>query len=234
MSSIWVFAALRWECQVVLRLMAAPARDDVFPGARTGRIGPHDITLLKTGTGPIQAGQLAERAFQACGVSLPSKPDAALVVGLCGGLVPRLREGQVAIYRHVLSAEAGREPVQTSPNLVSALTNGLTSAGIEAAITVGVTVDHFVTDPRERQQLSSRGCDVVDMESHALVSVFTRNGVPSAVIRVVSDDCRRPMPKRSKAFLTEPLRTAGLLRSAFHALQVLRRTLEVTFSMSDL
>jgi 4-hydroxy-3-methylbut-2-enyl diphosphate reductase len=173
-----------------LRLEALVVRA-ALPGAR----------LVRTGMGPRRAGAAAARW-------VAGQPAALAVAGVCGGLDPRLRPGDVVVASEV----RGPDGVLVCPSgrpLVAALAG----RGLRAHLGPLVSVDHAVRGG-ERARLHAEGAIAADMESAFLAAaagLTASHGPPLAVLRVVSDT-----PGRELARL-------GIVADALRALRALRR-----------
>ncbi|MEJ2082326.1 MAG: hypothetical protein P8Y94_09155 [Acidobacteriota bacterium] len=101
MSLVYVFAASPMEGKPVEKLAMPPD-----PGS-PGRCGPNQVMLAVTGMGPKNAEKKAE-AFLGLvpGESAAARPDAVLVVGLCGGLTESLQEGRFVTYSECRSTKS--------------------------------------------------------------------------------------------------------------------------------
>jgi nucleoside phosphorylase len=130
------------------------------------------LETLRTGMGP-------ERARIAAARALAHRSDAVAVAGLCAGIDPALRPGDVLCASELLGEDGTRTPVPGSSLLVAALrrrglrvhTGPLASAG-------------RILGPAERARRAD-GARAVDMESAWLAA--GAGGRPFAVARVVAD-----------------------------------------------
>ena len=103
MSLLYIFAASGFEARPVERIAEASN-----PGSPL-RCGPNDVVLIVCGMGPQNARSKAEKVFA------DGKPDAALVIGLCGGLKTSLPEGTIVSYTDCLSTD----PASPTPHVLS-------------------------------------------------------------------------------------------------------------------
>jgi 4-hydroxy-3-methylbut-2-enyl diphosphate reductase len=176
-------------------VVAAPLRVEALalrgklPGAR----------LVRTGMGP-------RRATAAAATLAPPGGDWALAVaGVCAGLDPRLRPGDVVVASEV------RGPGGTvrchRPGL---LVDALDRRGLRAHLGPLLCVDHLVQG-EERARLLATGAIAADMESAFLAAALAGGG-RLAVLRVVLD-----APARE-------LKRPGLAAATARALRVLRRS----------
>jgi len=132
----------------------------------------HDVVNLTAAAGlKITVGQLKERrvAVVTTGVGREAavrgtqmtiaghRPQLILAAGLCGGLAPDLRRGEVVIGQSVTRASGGSlTPIRTQGLLT---TDGLRQVRV-------VTADSVVETPEGKRQLrAATDGDVVDMES---------------------------------------------------------------------
>jgi 4-hydroxy-3-methylbut-2-enyl diphosphate reductase len=152
-----------------LRLEAAVLRS-ALPGAR----------VVRTGMGPQLAGAAAGRW-------LSGSPAALAVAGLCAGLDPRLRPGDVVVASEV----RGPAGVVGCPS-AGALQAVLARRGLRAHLGPLQSVDHLVRGG-ERARLHAAGAVAADMESAFLMAAAGlaghggADGTPLAVLRVVVD-----------------------------------------------
>jgi hypothetical protein len=130
---------------------------------------------------------------------LGAKPDAVLVIGLCGGLSESLREQQIVAYTECLSTGPNKAPpLQCSPALTDGIVRRLQEQGIAVDRVISITSPRIATTKADRLALAKSGAAAVDMESYPIVSASTRAGVPVVILRVVSDSliqrCRTSIP----------------------------------------
>jgi 4-hydroxy-3-methylbut-2-enyl diphosphate reductase len=130
-------------------------------------------TILRSGMGP-------ERARIAAARGLAVDSTAVAVVGLCGGVAPELRAGDV-----VCATELRREggmPISVPGSAL--LAAALRRRGLRVHVGPLRSIDH-IAGPAERRALRNEGVLAVDMESAWLAEAA--NGRPFAVVRVVID-----------------------------------------------
>jgi len=216
---------------------------------RAGQAGSNNVVLFTTGMGPRRARSVAEAAFGLATSDPPSgrlpgdgKPEAAIVIGLCGGLLPSLPEGAIISYTDCLSTESDRLPLSCSPSLVDQQVTLLNSKGVRCERAVGITSPRVGTPIGEKHALAKMGATVVDMESYEIIAAATSAGVPITVLRVVSDPSDQLMPDFNQALkpdgdfdgwkalriaLRSPLLTARLIAANRRAMQKLTPALEI-------
>jgi Phosphorylase superfamily len=109
MPLVYVFAASKMEAQPVLVLAARDGASSEGSGALIIEHGGDRFAVIITGMGTRNAEAKAEAALSlgATGPdgsqALAGKPDAVLVIGLCGGLTESLREQHIVAYTECLS-----------------------------------------------------------------------------------------------------------------------------------
>lgn len=164
--------------------------------ARAIRKGAPGVRVLRTGVGPARS----RRATS----SLREDPAELLaVVGLCGGVDPKLAVGDVVVASALRRPGAPPLPVEAE-----GICRALAMQGIRAHLGSVFSVDHVVRGP-EREALFAEGAVAVDMESAWLAEAA--NGRPFGVVRVVLD---------APAAEIHPL---SILRNGWRALASLRR-----------
>lgn len=96
--------------------------------------------------------------------------QSVLMMGLCGGLVPKLKLGDVVLYDEGLAS--------TSYLCDRDLTAQL-QALLHMPIVRGVTSDRVISTTRDKQQLANHSsADVVDMESAAALEILNESAFP--------------------------------------------------------
>jgi hypothetical protein len=136
MPLVYVFAASKMEAQPVLVLAA---RNGTSGQGSTVAIIPHGdgrLAVIITGMGTKNTEAKADAALgpTAPGVRggplLAEKPDAVLVIGLCGGLTESLREQHIVAYTKCLSTGPNKAPpLQCSPVLIDGIVRRLQQQG---------------------------------------------------------------------------------------------------------
>src|SRR2546426_7818590 len=101
MSLLYIFAASGMEAQPVRRIAT------VSNGSSLLRCGVNEVALIAGAMGPKNARSKADAELGGTlGASAGRKPDAVLVIGLCGGLNPSLPEQRIVTYTECLSTLA--------------------------------------------------------------------------------------------------------------------------------
>ena len=237
MSVLYIFAASPMEGEPIRKLAA---------GADSGspaRCGANDVVFIVSGMGPGNARTKAEAALGVrTAPASPVKPDAVLVIGLCGGLTESLPEGRVVAYTSCKSTEAMKPVLPCSQRAVDSVVTLLASSGIACDRAVGITSSRIATNRQERLALAESGAGVVDMESYSILEAAAGARIPVAVLRVVADSLDRVLPNLNRALddaggldgrkalrvaLGSPVRTAKLLAANKRAMQRLTKALEI-------
>lgn len=217
-----------------------------------GLFGGRRITILQSGMGAVGfAERLAKRLMN-------NRYDALVIVGLAGGLVPRLRVGEAVLYNHCYDARAidfsrGERPDRVEvaaaacdEALSGFLYGALTRSGLSFIRAPGITVGRIVTDAKEKLALGVRyGAAAVDMETYQALDACARLGLPAAALRVISDEAGRDIPDFNRvynadgrincwrtfaAMAARPSAALRLLLTVRPALQSLRVNLQAVMS----
>lgn len=198
MSLVYVFASSKMEAKPVLALApkntAAPKGRPVIVEA-----GGNRFAVIVTGMGVGNARIKAEAAL-GTDREAPTdrKPDAILVIGLCGGLTEEMREGRIVAYTECLSADKS-PPLRCSPTLTDAITETLQKHRTACDRVTGITSPRIASNRSEKLALARLGASVVDMETYQILSAAARAGVPAAVLRVVADPLDTDLPDFNSA-----------------------------------
>ncbi len=212
-----------------------------------GVIGNRAVTVLQCGMGARGfADWLADHLKT-------NSYDTLMVVGLAGGLDPRLKARDAVVYDCCLNArEPNEQPTPTGSaiqpshrqaELVRTLLDALRGAAINTFYGSGITVSQVVVNAQDKLWLGQQHQALaVDMESFGVLQIAAEQGVPAAVIRVISDEAEHDLPdfnsaadfdgevnprRMAAAMLQRPVASARFLRSLKPVLAALRNVLEV-------
>jgi nucleoside phosphorylase len=201
MPLVYVFAASKMEAQPVLVLAAQNSSSGQGSNALIVERGDERFAVIITGMGTRNAEAKAGTALGLAGSDgdggspLGGKPDAVLVIGLCGGLTQSLREQRIVAYTECLSTGPNKAPpLQCSPSLTDGIVRRLQNRGITVDRVIGITSPRIATTKADRLALAKSAAAAVDMESYPIVSAAARAGVPAVVLRIVSDSLDTEMP----------------------------------------
>ena len=112
--------------------------------------------------------------------------------GVCGGLDPRLRPGDLILGAEVVSAE-GR--INTDEAVTSSLAQRLIDAGARVAVERVAGVSSPVSTARAKAELRlATGAAAVDMESLIAGRFALERRAPFAILRAVADPADRDLP----------------------------------------
>ncbi len=118
------------------------------------------------------------------------RPALVVSFGLCGGLDPALRSGDVVIG----TAIAGEDGF-CDPAIAETLRSRLIEAGERAGVGALAVVDAPIVAIAEKARLrGATGAAAVDVESAIAAEFAAARGSPFAILRVVSDPADRDLP----------------------------------------
>jgi len=156
-------------------------------------------------------------------------PDCRGIVsfGVCGGLAPDLKPGDVVVASAILS---GQGRIATDGPWSRRLLDRLPAPA--HGLLLGVPAP--VADPALKRTLHEEtGAIAVDMESHVVADVAAACGLPMVAIRVVTDPAQRTIPHAAlaamgqngsidviamaRSLLRRPRQVTGLMRTALDA-----------------
>jgi hypothetical protein len=143
--------------------------------------GPGRATVC--GDAPTLRAGLAEAAA--------STPSLVISWGLCGGLDPDLRPGDLILGAEVVSDDGA---VRTDEAVTSSLARGLDGAGMRAPIERFVAADAPVLTAGAKAVLRrAAAAAAVDMESLAAGRFAAERRIPFAILRAVADPAERDL-----------------------------------------
>lgn len=131
--------------------------------------------------------------------ALRVRPAGLVSFGVCGGLDPALRVGDLLIAGEVVAD--GRR-IAADAAWTAALATALPEAQIGNIAAGDVIVGSAAAKAELRRASGAAG---VDMESHQVARAARAAGLPFAVVRAVSDTADRALPQSARAgFKTRP------------------------------
>jgi nucleoside phosphorylase len=244
------------EGRIIERMMRDKSHPPGQKAATVGHIGHNKVVLLTTGMGPRNAKIVASQVLRSTepfseGLrDMPQAPNAVLITGLAGSLVPWIGEGDIVIYENCLS-EMDKQtctpcsPIPCSPDLIESMTSSLGSRGLRSKIVTGITSPRIAQKDQDRARLAGNGAAVVDMESFQMAACSAAARVPVAVIRAISDSPGSRMPDLNRALtprgdfdrwtlagllVGSPFATARLFKASRRAIAALEQALGTVLS----
>jgi adenosylhomocysteine nucleosidase len=206
-----------------------------------GLFGGRRITILQSGMGAAGfAERLAEHVAN-------NRYDSLIVVGLAGGLDPKLRVGDTVLYDLCYDARAidlarrewpdreGAAAAACDEQLSGFLYAALTRSGLSFVRAPGITAGGVVTEAKEKLALGAHyGAAAVDMETYQALSACARLGLPASALRVISDEAGRDIPDFNRVYNADGRingwQTLGAMAArpsaAFRLLLTVRRALQ--------
>ena len=120
------------------------------------------------------------------------RPSLVVSWGLCGGLDPRLRPGDLILGAEVVSDEGA---VRTDEAVTSSLAQRLVGAGARVVVERLAASDAPVLTAAAKADLRrATGAAAVDMESLIAGQYALEQRVPFAILRAVADPAERDLP----------------------------------------
>jgi adenosylhomocysteine nucleosidase len=172
----------------------------------TGTIDGHDVVLVGSGMGKVNAALVATLLADRFGCRT------VVFSGVAGGLDPALSIGDVVIADHVIQHDAGmlederlrayqpgHVPIinptdelgyRVNPELLASVKERLTGISVPGQIVYGTVLsgDHYLNCETTRDRLwRELGGQAVEMEGGAVAQVCEAFGIPWLVIRALSD-----------------------------------------------
>ena len=163
----------------------------------SGKLCGRDVVVATCGVGKVFAAICAEAMILKFGVT------ALLNTGVAGGLLPELEIGDVAladkVVQHDMNTTALGDPqgllsginiveISTSNKLLKPLCEATAELDFNGAVGTIASGDLFVAKASTKERIVKQfGAIACEMEGGAIGHVAFVNGVPFAVLRVISD-----------------------------------------------
>ncbi len=120
------------------------------------------------------------------------KPSLVVSFGLCGGLDPRLRPGDLILGAEVVSDQGG---IRTDNAVTRTLAQRLAAAGARVIVErLAASNAPVLTVAAKADLRRTTGASAVDMESRIAGRYALKQRVPFAILRAVSDPAERDLP----------------------------------------
>ncbi len=193
---IGMIVAVAQEIGAMLEKMGNPIKTDEFAGyeVRVYDVKGHTLFVTKSGAGEISAASSTQM--------LISKYGCEMIVnfGVCGGLTDEMAVTRAAVVESVVhydfdtseldGCEVGR--YMDYPDVYIPATKELVDKACEIEPSlmrvVCASADKFVGDAERKRELNKTyGAQICEMESAGIVLTANRNGVPTLLIKAVSD-----------------------------------------------
>ena len=250
MGRIFILSATKMETDPLAPLLGVPHGKCVSDAGPIAA-GPNQLEFFLTGVGPKKARERAAEIFSdsqqrpIAGDLKSEKPDAVIVIGLCGGLADSLPEMTIVTYSSCVSETSGGIPCSCAPQISAKVTALLDTQNPPCRSVVGITSPRVAVSRNDKLQLAQTGAQVVDMESYEIISAAQKSGIPAIVVRVVSDSLDRQLPdfnralnpdgtvnngKALRVILGSPLLTARAYAASKRAARHLASALKVVLS----
>jgi adenosylhomocysteine nucleosidase len=127
----------------------------------------------------------------------PTDYKCVVSFGICGGLLPGFKDGDLMVARSVVLASGA--PGQWTPDqsITASIVTKLTQAGV--AVSTGLFAGSDALGNSNSAALkaalrAATGADEVDMETHIAAQFAAKGSVPFVAIRSPSDDCTQALP----------------------------------------
>ena len=180
----------------------------------TGNISGHDVILLKSGIGKVNAAMATTIAIE------HFQPEVLINTGSAGGLNQDLEVGDIVISTEVrhhdvdataFGYEYGQVPQMPPVFLADERLVDLADrcakdiAGVKTVKGLIATGDSFMSDPRRVARIGEQfeQVEAVEMEGAAIAQVAYQYGIPFVVIRSLSDIAGKDSAQSFEEFLQE-------------------------------
>lgn len=154
-----------------------------------GKLGPHDVCLVRTGLGEVAMRTAATYCFQTF------KPVDALLIGYGGATLPTFHEGDLILSDAIVSSKGDQEWRPAPDVLESARTVCRVS---DIAVHVGTIAIHeeILNSPHEKAFIGTKyGASVVAMEGMAFAEAAEALGIPWLSVRAIFDPMEQSLPE---------------------------------------
>lgn len=193
---IGMIVAMAREVEALIVKIGAPLSEDKFGGyeVRSYRVGENELYVVQSGVGEIYAAAATQM--------LITKYSAEMIVnfGICGGLTEDMTLTRAVVVEKVVhygfdaSEIDGCGPARylNYPDVYIPATEEFVDAAIEAEPSlervICASADIFVGSPEKKKELNRLyGAKICEMESAGILLTANRAGVPTLMIKAVSD-----------------------------------------------
>ncbi|MBI4515410.1 MAG: hypothetical protein HY699_06295 [Deltaproteobacteria bacterium] len=176
---IAVFAALRWECQPVLKHLRRVSRGRLgtFPTWRAGT-AERELWVIKTGIGIERAAAAAQATAAAAAF------DLFLSTGCAGALSPALRPGDVVIATSVIG---DRGQFAADGEAGAAARQAAERAALRPILAPVLCSPYALATVAAKQAAAHSGAVAVEMEGAAIAAAAAAAGIAFVSVRAILD-----------------------------------------------
>jgi adenosylhomocysteine nucleosidase len=147
------------------------------------RVRPH-WQFIHVGVGGVTAGTAARRYLES------HRPDVVLSLGICGGLAPDLRIGDLVVPTEVCDSTGICRSCVTLDGLTQPHAQSLQKTPVRL-----FSASRVVLNAADKARLARETrANVVDLEAAAVANVCAEFGVPFAAVKAVSDAASDSLP----------------------------------------
>jgi adenosylhomocysteine nucleosidase len=159
---------------------------------RAGKLAGREVAIIESGVGQKAAARATTEAIKFY------QPKWVISAGFAGGLVERLRRGNIVMADEVVNAAGETISIELRLDRESiAATKGLHVGRL-------VTVDSILREPAERRRLAEKhGAIACDMETFAVAAACREQNVPFLAIRIISDAVDDELPPEIELLLKQ-------------------------------
>lgn len=192
---IGIIVAMEKELQLLLPVIEDPRQIiDMDTSAYSGRIGNHDVIVMKSGIGKVNSALVTDALIR------EFSPELIVNTGVAGGADKSMRVLDLFVADKVAyhdvwcgpgtlpGAAAGFDVFMKADERVVKAARSLTSSK-KLKIGLICSGDRFISEETEVKAIKRifSDCLAVDMESASIAQVCTLRSVPFAIIRAISD-----------------------------------------------
>ncbi len=240
-ASLCLVTAVDIEFKTAVNLLSQTA-SSIESGFKIcqGLFGNRNVTVLQCGMGARGFAEWLGHHLKT------SSYEALIVVGLAGGLDPKLKAGDVVIYDLCQDGRTQQE-IFCDSHLGESLHEAFQRTSLQAFRGTGVTVSRIITEAADKLRLGeSQQAMAVDMESFDILRVSAELGLPAAAVRLISDEAEHALPdfneaaeasgkmnpwRLAAAMLLRPTASVRFLVSIKPVINALRESLQVILSV---
>lgn len=217
MERIAIFAALQWECRLVLRHLRRVTRERLAHATVWhGTAAACEVWLVKTGMG-LQCAEAAART-----VSPAPRVDLMVSTGCAGALAPELMPGDLAVASAIVGN--GGEHFETDTVHRERFRRVAERAALRFTDGPVLCSPHVLATALDKRAAAARGPIAVEMEGAPIAAYAAQTGIPFVSVRAILDTADTELQHDGKFIdpqsgAVKPLALAGYLATHPGALQ---------------